>query len=586
MPSNSTGTTAIGVGIDTARYAHHVTFLKEDGQQPATRAFHFKESKEGYQRLLKTLLRLQEQYPQAHFYLRIDAAGQYALNLEGFLRGLSIPKTISVGESNRNKAYRQVLFPKRKSDPADSHALARFAVIERPRETRETPTAFYALREVASRLESQSRQCGRCLNQLHNLLSRVFPELSVLVFDLAASWVLRLLNKYPTPEKLARAHLDSLKAIPYLSDEMAMEIRQAAQQTVGTFRGATAESLVKQAVQELLHAQAMEKKLETLLEETYQTLPPSNHQQIETIPGLGLRTVAALVAKMISIDRFETPASLVGYFGIFPEEDTSGTDKHGKPVAPGAQRMSRKGNDLVRKYLWMAAMVAVQHNPAIRALHERLKARNVKPSVALGHCMRKLLHLVFAIWKSGKPFDPGHYPWGSTGSAHAPDTAAHEKTAAGHNQDSEPGQQVVTAATGKIPAADGPVQQMPVPASPAQPTTPATTQPGLIDFQALRSELSMERVLRHLKLFDDLHGRNRQLRGPCPICGKQNPRKRSFSVNLNKHVFRCLNPDCGIQGNALDLWATLKQQSVYEAAVDLASTFGLTLRGIREEATR
>ena len=36
---------------------------------------------------------------------------------------------------------------------------------------------------------------------------------------------------------------------------------------------------------------------------------------------------------------------------------------------------------------------------------------NPSKGIAVGHVMRKLLHLVFAIWKTGKPFDPQHYPW-------------------------------------------------------------------------------------------------------------------------------------------------------------------------------
>ena len=43
-------TVALGVGIDTARYGHHVTFLRED-LQPATTVLEVPESREGYERL-------------------------------------------------------------------------------------------------------------------------------------------------------------------------------------------------------------------------------------------------------------------------------------------------------------------------------------------------------------------------------------------------------------------------------------------------------------------------------------------------------------------------------------------------------
>ncbi len=73
-----------------------------------------------------------------------------------------------------------------------------------------------------------------------------------------------------------------------------------------------------------------------------------------TVPGIGEATAAVIVAKTVDINRFATPEQFVGYFGVFPEENSSGVDKYGKPVPPGTMHMSRKGNDLVRHYLWNA----------------------------------------------------------------------------------------------------------------------------------------------------------------------------------------------------------------------------------------
>jgi hypothetical protein len=100
---------------------------------------------------------------------------------------------------------------------------------------------------------------------------------------------------------------------------------------------------------------------------------------------------------------------------------SSGVDRDGKPRGPKRHVMSPRGNDLVRRYLWMAALSAVSGNPAARPLYLRLIAKHPRErAIAIGHVMRKLLRLVFAIWKSGKPFDPTHYCW---------DTPAHDPTA-------------------------------------------------------------------------------------------------------------------------------------------------------------
>jgi hypothetical protein len=65
-------------------------------------------------------------------------------------------------------------------------------------------------------------------------------------------------------------------------------------------------------------------------------------------------------------------------------------------------------NALLRAALYFPAMVALRHNPIIRAFGERLKASGHAPKSIIGAAMRKLLHLVFGVLKSGRPFDPAY----------------------------------------------------------------------------------------------------------------------------------------------------------------------------------
>jgi hypothetical protein len=252
--------------------------------------------------------------------------------------------------------------------------------------------------------------------------------------------------------------------------------------------------------------------------------------------------------------------------------------KDGQPLSGGTLRMSHKGNDLVRGYLWNAARVASVHNPAIRALYRRLKAKGKRGDVALGQCMRKLLHLVFAVWKSDRPFDANHYPWeGSPQDSAAPAAAAaaaSNETAVGHTQ-ALPAEKVVSPAASTVEAAATPVK----PAA-AEAASTAARRPR-VDFAFLRGQISMAQVLRHLGLFEGLRGRGQQLRGCCPVHGQPGTKDQTFSVHLGKNVLQCFQADCGAHGNVLDLWAAVKGLPLYEAALDLAETF--SLRRNREE---
>jgi hypothetical protein len=338
-----------------------------------------------------------------------------------------------------------------------------------------------------------------------------------------------------------------------------------------------AEALIRNQLAQVRSSLSAEMDLKKLLSTAYEELPPSGHCRLVTIPGIGEATAAVLVAKVVNIDRFATSDHLVGYFGVFPEENSSGVDKQGNPLPLGTLHMSRKGNDLVRRYLWNAARVATQCNPAIRAQYHRLRSRGKRGDVAMGHCMRKLIDLAFAVWKTDRPFNGEHFPWGNpdtvtpamppaaTAEAAAAMPSADEKKAVGHKRDL-PARKVVTTASSTVKPPTSPVK----PAAP-----PRAAKRPAVDFALLRSHVSMSQVLDHLGLMGRMRGRGLQRRGPCPLHGQPTDTSPTFSVHLGKKVFRCFHADCQAHGNVLDLWAAIHKLPLYEAALHLAATFGV-----------
>ncbi|MCA9184995.1 MAG: hypothetical protein KDA99_05225 [Planctomycetales bacterium] len=64
-----------------------------------------------------------------------------------------------------------------------------------------------------------------------------------------------------------------------------------------------------------------------------------------------------------------------------------------------------------------------------------------------------------------------------------------------------------------------------------------------------------------------------QLRGACPVHQSSNPRSRSFSVNIDTHMFQCFS--CGSKGNQLDLWQAFTGSPLYDAALELCQATGI-----------
>lgn len=125
---------------------------------------------------------------------------------------------------------------------------------------------------------------------------------------------------------------------------------------------------------------------------------------MESIPGIGKLTAAKLLAECRSITRFDDVRQLVAFAGLNPAHHQSGSSIKKKTT------ISKTGQAAIRAALYMPAVSAKRHNPILRAFAQRLFARGCCEMEVITAVMRKLLHLVYGILKSGRPFDPNFHP--------------------------------------------------------------------------------------------------------------------------------------------------------------------------------
>jgi hypothetical protein len=352
-----------------------------------------------------------------------------------------------------------------------------------------------------------------------------------------------------------------------------------------------AETLVRDLVEQVRHTQKAERQACGDCSATHSRNCPLRpaRNQVVTVPGIGNATAAVHRQQGHRHPALRHAGEARRLPRRLSRREHFRRRQTGPAVAPRQPYACRaKGNDLARHYLWNAARSAIRH--AIRRSPpsiSRLKAKGTRGDVAIGHCMRKLLHLVFAVWKSNRPFDEKHFPW------QKPNADTNEMTV-GHKRDL-PAIEVVTTANDTVaptlPNVEtaAPKNQLGEPVAPAtRSTEPATAKRSSrpkIDFAFLRQQVTMEQILRHLGLFDGLRGRGLQRRGPCPIHGNPTDKPGTFSAHLGKNVFQCFKADCAAQGNVLDFWAAVHHQPLYEAALNLAETFHLA-RNREEEPVK
>lgn len=121
---------------------------------------------------------------------------------------------------------------------------------------------------------------------------------------------------------------------------------------------------------------------------------------LESIPGVGERTISTLLAFSLTPDRFKNARQVTAYAGLDPRQHESGSSVRGRP------HISRFGHSVIRKLMYMPAMYTLYRTTWGRHFLERLTRNGKTPMTMIVAMMRKLLHVAFGVLKTGEKFNP------------------------------------------------------------------------------------------------------------------------------------------------------------------------------------
>jgi transposase len=122
-----------------------------------------------------------------------------------------------------------------------------------------------------------------------------------------------------------------------------------------------------------------------------QPLLAARRQKLLEVQGVGPTTAALLLAELPELGTF-SKTEVAAIAGLAPRNRDSGQFR--------GRRHAGGGRAAVRTGLWMPTLVAVQHNPVLKAHYQHLRAKGKPAKVALVACARKLLIYLNALLKS------------------------------------------------------------------------------------------------------------------------------------------------------------------------------------------
>lgn len=204
-----------------------------------------------------------------------------------------------------------------------------------------------------------------------------------------------VLDRHPDREKLVRPLPDAEQR--QLQALMARRRQLVSMLTSERNRLATSHKVARRSIQAII--KALKKQLEDIEAELARHIA-NQHADLATlltsVKGIGDTTAATLIADVPELGQLSR-REISALIGVAPLAHDSGLFR--------GKRTTFGGRAQVRCTLYMAALVATRHNPVIKRFYERLVVAGKAKKVALVACMRKLLTILNAMVKSGKPWD-------------------------------------------------------------------------------------------------------------------------------------------------------------------------------------
>lgn len=398
----------IYVGIDVAKDKHDCCIMNAEGEQ-ISNVFRITNDYKGFMQLVEKI-RTAEPDP-AKVKVGLEATGHYSHNILGFLldEGLT---TYVINPLHSNLFRKSLSLRKTKTDRVDAKAIATMlhsgVVLESY-----SSTLYHndQLKSLTRYRFNKVRERSTLKVSMSRLVNIMFPELEALVSSIHGTAVYKLLFEVPDVKLIASMHLTRLTNLLLKASnnqfgrEKALAIRAAARESIGRSTPAHALEL-RHTIRLICELNNEIREIESAIEQIiFEMNPP-----ILSIPGIGPETAAMIIAEIGDFSRFSSPDKLLAYAGMAPGVYQSGQ------MYSTHSHMEKRGSHYLRYALFTAAGCVCRFDPVFKDYLTRKRSEGKHYLVAISHAAKKLVRVIFALMKSGKPFvsaQPPAIPFGT-----------------------------------------------------------------------------------------------------------------------------------------------------------------------------
>lgn len=385
------------LGIDIAKTNHVASLIGADGSV-VIRAIKFKNSNEGYTKLLNTIQNKLNDL--SNINIAMEATGHYWLSLYSAL--VDDGFNVSVYNPYQIKSYRGAYNNrKQKNDIIDSIIIADYLRVFGMKDSKLPQEDLMALKQFTRFRSNIVENVSSIKVQVIGLLDKVFPEYKDFFCDVFGVTSKQILLNCPTPDDIIRisttklANLLSKNSRGKFGKDDALNMKEVAKSSFGIkFTTDACSFEIKQLINQVIFLESQLEDVDKQISELYNKLD----SHLLSVPGIGIKLAPTILAEIGDINNFDKPSKLIAFAGVDPSENQSGNKLSTN------NKLSKRGSPYLRHAIYTASLVTISNEPKLRSYYDKKINEGKHHFVALAGISRKLLTIIYYILKEDRDY--------------------------------------------------------------------------------------------------------------------------------------------------------------------------------------
>lgn len=387
------------VGIDIGKFKHSFAIIDNDSGEVLVEPTFFNNNKEGFDQLIQKI----KTYSQDNPLIGMEDTGHYHFNLLKYL--LSKECNVALINPMTTDLTRKLQGGISKNDKLDTLTIC--DVLSSPqrkktyRITKVDKFDLYEQRQLTRHHHNLKEEINVYSNRLQKSIDLVFPEFNSLFHSKYGIVYMNILRTFGSAEKIANADIRTIRKCFEIESQgrrislTAEKLKEAAKISIGI------SSIVDEIqIRHLICQIELINEQLTEIDKKIEEFSVKSNSPITSIPGISHFSGTSILSEIGNICNYSKPSKIIKLAGVAPYEYESSQFRAQHTA------ITKKGSKYLRKTLYQIITPVIQHNEVFKTYYNLKRSQGKGHRCAQGHCVRKLLRIIYHLLKTGNQFDP------------------------------------------------------------------------------------------------------------------------------------------------------------------------------------